>query len=139
MAMCACMVMCACGDDGTRLCMIVEHIWGEVLVDIRSCASTDPRIHACMRSLALQIHHCACLLVCRHRYLAALPNPQWINCDVRKFDMSVLGKFGVIMTDPPWEIHQDLPYGTMKDDEMLDLDIGSLQDDGVIFVWVTGE
>ena len=36
----------------------------------------------------------------------ALPEPQWLNCDVRTFDMSVLGKFGVIMTDPPWEIHQ---------------------------------
>lgn len=31
---------------------------------------------------------------------------QWINCDVRSFDMTVLGKFGVIMADPPWEIHQ---------------------------------
>lgn len=40
------------------------------------------------------------------RYLAALSEPQWINCDVRSFDMKVLGKFGVIMTDPPWEIHQ---------------------------------
>ena len=36
----------------------------------------------------------------------ALPEPQWLNCDVRSFNMSVLGKFGVIMTDPPWEIHQ---------------------------------
>ena len=68
----------------------------------------------------------------------ALEEPQWINCDVRKFDMRVLGKFGVIMTDPPWEIHQDLPYGTMADDEMRKLNIGCLQDDGVIFVWVTG-
>ncbi|MEW5313584.1 MAG: hypothetical protein WDW38_005141 [Sanguina aurantia] len=71
-------------------------------------------------------------------YLAALPDPQWVNCDVRTFDMNVLGKFGVIMTDPPWEIHQDLPYGTMADDEMRNLNIGCLQDDGVIFVWVTG-
>ena len=38
--------------------------------------------------------------------LQALPEPQWLNCDVRTFDMSTLGKFGVIMTDPPWEIHQ---------------------------------
>ena len=72
-------------------------------------------------------------------HLQALPEPQWLNCDVRSFDMSVLGKFGVIMTDPPWEIHQDLPYGTMADNEMRKLDIGTLQDDGVIFVWVTGE
>lgn len=40
------------------------------------------------------------------RYLQALQDPQWINCDVRRFDMTVLGKFGVIMADPPWEIHQ---------------------------------
>jgi hypothetical protein len=33
---------------------------------------------------------------------------------------------------------QDLPYGTMSDNEMRKLDIGTLQDDGVIFVWVTG-
>ncbi|GLC36905.1 hypothetical protein PLESTB_000179800 [Pleodorina starrii] len=72
------------------------------------------------------------------KYLQALKDPQWINCDVRSFDMTVLGKFGVIMADPPWEIHQDLPYGTMKDDEMLNLNIGCLQDNGVIFVWVTG-
>jgi hypothetical protein len=52
--------------------------------------------------------------------------------------MSVLGKFGVIMADPPWEIHQDLPYGTMADVEMRQMKIGDLQDDGVIFLWVTG-
>ncbi|KAK9819438.1 hypothetical protein WJX74_004366 [Apatococcus lobatus] len=72
------------------------------------------------------------------KYLAALPEPQWIKCDVRNFDMSVLGQYGVIMTDPPWEIHQDLPYGTMGDHEMRHLNVGVLQDEGVIFVWVTG-
>ncbi|CAD7699255.1 unnamed protein product [Ostreobium quekettii] len=72
------------------------------------------------------------------KYLQALPEPQWVNCDVRTFDMTVLGKFGVIMADPPWEIHQDLPYGTMQDDEMRRLNIGCLQEDGVIFLWVTG-
>lgn len=30
---------------------------------------------------------------------------QFVNCDVRSFDMSVLGKFSVIMADPPWDIH----------------------------------
>lgn len=71
-------------------------------------------------------------------YLQALGQPQWITCDIRTFDMSVLGKFGVIMADPPWEIHQDLPYGTMADDEMRKMNIKVLQDDGVIFLWVTG-
>jgi len=71
-------------------------------------------------------------------YLQALGEPQWINCDVRSFDYTVLGKFGVIMADPPWEIHMDLPYGIITDDEMRLMDIQCLQDDGVIFLWVTG-
>lgn len=70
--------------------------------------------------------------------MQALGEAQWIKCDIRTFDMTVLGKFGVIMADPPWEIHQDLPYGTMADDEMRKLNIGTLQDEGVIFLWVTG-
>jgi hypothetical protein len=69
----------------------------------------------------------------------ALEEPQWIRCDIRSFDFSILGKFGVIMTDPPWEIHQDLPYGTMSDNELLNMGVAQLQDDGVIFMWVTGE
>lgn len=34
--------------------------------------------------------------------------PQWINCDLRTFDYSVLGKFHVIMADPPWDIHMSV-------------------------------
>lgn len=64
--------------------------------------------------------------------------PQWIQCDLRHFDMTVLGKCAVIMADPPWDIHMELPYGTMQDDEMRKLDVPSLQDDGYIFLWVTG-
>ena len=63
---------------------------------------------------------------------------QWINCDIRYFDYSILGKFDVIMADPPWDIHMDLPYGTLSDDEMKNLPVKNLQDDGVIFLWVTG-
>eukprot|EP00878_Enallax_costatus_P024456 GHUV01026097.1.p1 GENE.GHUV01026097.1~~GHUV01026097.1.p1 ORF type:complete len:534 (+),score=88.75 GHUV01026097.1:238-1839(+) len=70
------------------------------------------------------------------KYLQALQEPQWIRCDVRDFRFDILGKFGVIMTDPPWEIRQDLPYGTMSDEEMLNMPIADLQDDGVIFMWV---
>jgi hypothetical protein len=33
-----------------------------------------------------------------------------LAAQVRSFDMSVLGKFGVIMADPPWEIHQVRAY-----------------------------
>ncbi|KAK4389856.1 N6-adenosine-methyltransferase MT-A70-like [Sesamum angolense] len=36
-----------------------------------------------------------------------LGEPQWINCDIRSFRMDILGQFGVIMADPPWDIHMD--------------------------------
>ena len=86
--------------------------------------------------------------------------PQWIRCDLRFFDMRLLGKifvhfcpgkipllnlifvclgkFAVIMADPPWDIHMELPYGTMQDDEMRNLNVPTLQDEGLIFLWVTG-
>ncbi|XP_068239061.1 N6-adenosine-methyltransferase catalytic subunit isoform X1 [Palaemon carinicauda] len=64
--------------------------------------------------------------------------PQWIQCDLRFLDFSILGKFAVIMADPPWDIHMELPYGTMSDDEMRQLNIPILQDEGLIFLWVTG-
>ncbi|KAJ1955437.1 methyltransferase [Dispira parvispora] len=64
--------------------------------------------------------------------------PQWINCDVRQLDFQALGKFSIIMADPPWDIHMSLPYGTLSDDEIKSMKIGELQDDGLIFLWVTG-
>lgn len=67
-----------------------------------------------------------------------LGTPQWINCDIRNFRMDILGQFGVIMADPPWDIHMELPYGTMADDEMRTLNVPALQTDGLIFLWVTG-
>ncbi|KAI3429013.1 uncharacterized protein J3R85_008834, partial [Psidium guajava] len=67
-----------------------------------------------------------------------LGEAQWINCDIRNFRMDVIGQFGVIMADPPWDIHMELPYGTMADDEMRNLNVPALQTDGLIFLWVTG-
>uniref|UniRef100_A0A7N0UMN4 N6-adenosine-methyltransferase MT-A70-like n=1 Tax=Kalanchoe fedtschenkoi TaxID=63787 RepID=A0A7N0UMN4_KALFE len=67
-----------------------------------------------------------------------LGESQWINCDIRNFRMDILGQFGVIMADPPWDIHMELPYGTMADDEMKNLNVPALQTDGLIFLWVTG-
>lgn len=69
--------------------------------------------------------------------LSLIP-PQWIQCDLRYLDMTCLGKFAIIMADPPWDIHMELPYGTMSDDEMRQLNVPTLQDDGLIFLWVTG-
>lgn len=39
--------------------------------------------------------------------LQVLP-PQWINFDLRSLDVSVLGKFEVVVADPPWAIHQEV-------------------------------
>lgn len=64
--------------------------------------------------------------------------PQWINCDLRKFDLSRLGHFDVILADPPWDIHMSLPYGTLSDDDMLSLNVPALQAEGLLFLWVTG-
>lgn len=57
---------------------------------------------------------------------------------MRSFNMEVLGKFAVVMADPPWDIHMELPYGTLSDDEMKNLNVPILQDHGFIFLWVTG-
>ena len=70
--------------------------------------------------------------------LRAIPDAQWISCDVRAFDLRLLGSFGVVLLDPPWPIGIDLPYDTMSDREMRELAIGSLQTDGYVFLWVTG-
>eukprot|EP01105_Mastigella_eilhardi_P015953 TRINITY_DN3656_c0_g1_i7.p1 TRINITY_DN3656_c0_g1~~TRINITY_DN3656_c0_g1_i7.p1 ORF type:complete len:273 (+),score=72.48 TRINITY_DN3656_c0_g1_i7:548-1366(+) len=68
----------------------------------------------------------------------AVLEPQWINCDIRRFHLPLLGKFSVVMADPPWDIHMELNYGTMNDEEIRSLDIQCLQDDGLLFLWVTG-
>ena len=68
---------------------------------------------------------------------SALPS-QWINCDLRFLDYSILGKFDAIMLDPPWDIHMNLPYGTLKDKEMKALRVREMQDNGICFLWVTG-
>ncbi|GAA6009207.1 hypothetical protein JCM10207_004307 [Rhodosporidiobolus poonsookiae] len=68
----------------------------------------------------------------------ALP-PQWINADLRSLDVSMLGKYDVVVADPPWAIHQELPYGTLTDEEMMQMPVGAMQDEGgLLFLWVTG-
>lgn len=76
--------------------------------------------------------------IARSKTKTGMTPPQWINCDIRYLDLSVLGKFTVIMADPPWDIHMELPYGTMTDDEMKNMRIRELSDDGLFFLWVTG-
>ncbi|EKD02411.1 mRNA methyltransferase [Trichosporon asahii var. asahii CBS 8904] len=38
---------------------------------------------------------------------------QWVNCDIRSFDFSVLGQFQVIVADPPWDIHMTPDWGIL--------------------------
>lgn len=64
--------------------------------------------------------------------------PQWINCDVRKFDFKILGKFAAVIADPAWNIHMNLPYGTCNDTELNSLPLASIQEEGIICLWVTG-
>lgn len=63
---------------------------------------------------------------------------EWLRCDIQKLDLMVLGKFSVILADPPWAINMRLTYGTLTDAELKALDLGKLSDDGLFFLWVTG-
>eukprot|EP00448_Togula_jolla_P025321 CAMPEP_0170650018 /NCGR_PEP_ID=MMETSP0224-20130122/45592_1 /TAXON_ID=285029 /ORGANISM="Togula jolla, Strain CCCM 725" /LENGTH=741 /DNA_ID=CAMNT_0010981679 /DNA_START=21 /DNA_END=2242 /DNA_ORIENTATION=- len=64
---------------------------------------------------------------------------QWIQCDLKTFPLSIFkGQIAVVMADPPWDIHMELPYGTLTDDEVRNLKIGDIHEDGMIFLWVTG-
>ncbi|XP_052816907.1 N6-adenosine-methyltransferase subunit METTL3-like isoform X2 [Mya arenaria] len=76
---------------------------------------------------------CSFLNTCFH-----MDTCKWVQCDIRILDMKVLGKCAVIMADPPWDIHMELPYGTMSDDEMRKMPVPKMQDDGYMFLWVTG-
>mmetsp|Transcript_4405 Transcript_4405/g.5188 ORF Transcript_4405/g.5188 Transcript_4405/m.5188 type:complete len:559 (-) Transcript_4405:3074-4750(-) len=75
-----------------------------------------------------------CYTECQRKQMPA----QWINCDVRYLPFLILGKFAVILSDPAWDIHMSLPYGTCKDFELLSLPMHELQDEGLILLWVTG-
>lgn len=33
---------------------------------------------------------------------------QWINCDLRNFDFTILNSCDVLMLDPPWDIHMNV-------------------------------
>lgn len=63
---------------------------------------------------------------------------QWICCDIRYLDVSILGKFVVVMVDLFWDIYMELFYGILIDDEMRRFNILVLQDDGFFFFWVIG-
>ena len=39
------------------------------------------------------------------------------------------------MADPPWDIHMELPYGTMSDDEMRSVKLSSIQPTTGMGIW----
>jgi mRNA (2'-O-methyladenosine-N6-)-methyltransferase len=75
----------------------------------------------------------------------------YINCDLRYYDLSLLGKFDVVLIDPPWRIRGaqnvsdektifnnnrfTMQYNTMSNEEIMDLDVGNLSERGFIFLW----
>ena len=69
--------------------------------------------------------------------LRAIPDPQWIRADLKRFDLCLLGDFAVVLVDPPWNIGIDLPYDTMSDADMRNLGVEALQTEGYLFLWVT--
>ena len=68
-----------------------------------------------------------CKVRADHLY-SKLP-PQWLNCDLRRFDYSILGKFHVILADPPWDIHMSVRT------ILLVLVASGLTDEGLVTLW----
>lgn len=69
-----------------------------------------------------------------------LSESTWINCDIRTFPLSIFaGRVAAILLDPPWDIHMELNYGTLSDDELRALPIQNihLTSGGFIFIWAT--
>ncbi|XP_047035382.1 N6-adenosine-methyltransferase catalytic subunit [Helicoverpa armigera] len=100
--------------------------------------NSDPNVSAPKPAETAPKAHNGTTVATKPDGVLTLTPPQWIQCDLRYLDMTFLGKFAVIMADPPWDIHMELPYGTMSDDEMRCLGVPQLQDSGLIFLWVTG-
>jgi mRNA m6A methyltransferase catalytic subunit len=52
----------------------------------------------------------------------SLGSSEWLNCDARHFDFSILGKFDVIMLDPPWDIHMEVAHTNKSAPSCSDID-----------------
>eukprot|EP01091_Cochliopodium_minus_P009283 TRINITY_DN2252_c0_g1_i4.p1 TRINITY_DN2252_c0_g1~~TRINITY_DN2252_c0_g1_i4.p1 ORF type:complete len:1189 (+),score=400.35 TRINITY_DN2252_c0_g1_i4:141-3569(+) len=75
----------------------------------------------------------------------------FINCDLRYFNLRQFkGEFDVVSIDPPWKLKSgqsqnertmfanctfSLPYHTLTNAEIMDIDVGSLSKKGFIFLW----
>nr|CAG4709834.1 unnamed protein product [Naegleria fowleri] len=85
-----------------------------------------------------------------HYKIKPFKDGHYINCDLRYFTLSSLGKFDVILIDPPWRVVQSRPqeammfsntnfklnYNTLSYQEIMDINVGSLCDQGFCFLWV---
>ncbi|KAG2392760.1 hypothetical protein C9374_011485 [Naegleria lovaniensis] len=85
-----------------------------------------------------------------HYTIKPFKDGHYINCDLRYFTLSSLGKFDVILIDPPWRVVQSRPqeammfsntnfklnYNTLSYQEIMDINVGSLCDQGFCFLWV---
>lgn len=76
---------------------------------------------------------------------------QSIRCNILKFDLRSLGNdYAALVIDPPWDIHtsgqpsgqiaggQTAAPGIVRDRDILELHVETLQKAGVCFLWVTG-
>ena len=75
----------------------------------------------------------------------------YLNCDLRYYDLGQIGKYDVVLVDPPWRLRGaqnvsdektmfnnnrfTLQYNTMSNEEIMDLEVGKLSDRGFIFLW----
>lgn len=76
----------------------------------------------------------------------------YINCDLRYFNLANIGHFDVVLIDPPWRMLNSqkqgedalmfsntmfkLDYQTMSNEEIIDLNVESLAEAGFCFLWV---
>lgn len=68
--------------------------------------------------------------------------PQWFCADILNLNLSALGSdFSAIIMDPPWDIHVNVSSApnpdSIHDHIVGGLDVGSLQKNGLLFLWVT--
>ena len=111
--------------------------------DIRPC--TDPSLGFCSYLNLCKKPDCRYLHFMSKEPVVGTVGPparaQWIQADIRSLDLSIFHSLvRAIVLDPPWDIHMELSYGTMTDDEMRSLNVGNIHDEqfgGFVFVWAT--
>ena len=137
----------------------------KVCKEVRSDLCSDPncpdchfhsdfRINITNESLGFCSYLNLCLNPnCKYLHLFPLEGPQdavllgdqragsWIRCDIRKFPLVKVfsDQVSAILLDPPWDIHMELSYGTLSDDELRALPIQDIHASvgGFAFIWAT--